>query len=152
MESRNEFMNFRVLAASLGIAAVLGAAVANAQQSQSSTVARLADLQGGVLVSQDDAMVAGANDQRLRVGQRVVTTAGAHVIVRYDNGCDVELKENQRFTVRIGECPALLSEVTSVGPAPVAGVSADTIFGIAGAAGFGYAIYEFFQNKSVSSN
>ena len=152
MESGNEFMNVRTLAVALGIAAALAAAVASAQQQQANTVARLADVQGSVLVSQDEAMVAGANDQRLRIGQRIVTTAGARVVVRYDNGCDVELKENQRFTVRIGECPALLSDVTTVGPAPVAGVTSDTILGIAGAAGFGYAIYEFFQNKSVSSN
>jgi len=152
MESANEFMNIRTLAGAVGVALALGAAVAGAQQQQANTVARLADVQGSVLVSQDDAMVAGANDQRLRVGQRIVTTAGAHGTVRYDNGCDVELKENQRFTVRIGECPVLLSDVTSVGLAPVAGVTSDTILGVAGAAGFGYAIYEFFQNKSVSSN
>ncbi len=63
----------------------------------------LADLEGNVLVSQGDAMVAGTTaNQRVPVGTRVVTTSGAKVTISYDVGCDVRLKENERFTVSIG--------------------------------------------------
>ena len=67
-----------------------------------------------------------------------------------DPGRDITAEVGQRITVRIGECQVLLGEVTSL--APVAGVTSETIFGIAGAAGFGYAAYEFFRKKPVSSN
>ena len=75
-------------------------------------VAKLTKIQGTVLVSQGDAMAAAANDQVLEPGARVVTTAGAKVVVAYDKGCDVTLEENQRFTVKeFGDCPALIAAV-----------------------------------------
>jgi len=91
-----------------------GSAVA---QQKDSTVAKLRDAEGNVLVSQGDAMIAGANDQRLAVGTRVVTTSGAKVTISYDVGCDVRLKENERFTVTVGPCAVLLGQVESLGPA-----------------------------------
>jgi len=93
---------------------VTGSALA---QQQGNTVAKLKDAEGNVLVSQGDAMVAGGNDQRLAVGTRVVTTWGAKVTISYDIGCDVRLKENERFTVTMGPCAVLLGQVESLGPA-----------------------------------
>ena len=87
-----------------------------AQQPQNG-VAKLGDLTGNVLVSQGDAMVAGTNNQRLPLGTRVVTTAGSQVTINYDAGCDVTLKENQRFTVTAGPCAALVAQVENLGPA-----------------------------------
>lgn len=146
-------MRIRAVVTVLGIAAALAAGVAAAQQAQ--TVARLTGLEGGVMVTQGDAMVAAANDQRVPAGARVVTLAGGKVLIKYDTGCDVAMKENQRFTVRNGECAILLTEVVSLGPAPTvaaAGVSTNMVLGIVGAAGFGYGAYEFFRDKSVSPN
>jgi hypothetical protein len=100
----------------VAVAAVLVAAGAFAQQA-GNTVAKLKDLEGNVLVSQGDAMVAGANDQRLAVGQRVTTTTGATVTIRYDVGCDIRLKENERFTVAVAPCAVLLGQLESLGPA-----------------------------------
>jgi hypothetical protein len=126
------------------VAALLVTGSAFAQQ-PGSTVAKLKDAEGNVLVSQGDAMVAGANDQRLAVGTRVVTTGGAKVTISYDVGCDVRLKENERFTVTLGPCAVLLTQVESLGPAagaigggtagtaPVAGATAGG--GAAGTAG-----------------
>ena len=95
-------MNIRRVSMGIAVAAA-GRGPALAQQQD--TVAKLADLEGNVLVSQGDAMVAGtANGQRVAVGTRVVTTAGAKVTISYDVGCDVRLKENERFTVNIGAC------------------------------------------------
>src|SRR5271169_3574200 len=115
-------MNIRGVATILGLVSALGAGLVAAQGAGpvagqgSATVARLIDLQGNVLVSQGDAMVAATNNQRVAVGTRVLTTTGARVVVDYDVGCDVRLKENERFTVRLGECGVLASEVVSLGP------------------------------------
>ena len=157
-------MNIRAISTSLALAAALVAGSAFAQQQ--GTMAKLADVEGNVLVSQGDAMVAGANGQRVAAGARVVTTAGAKVTIDYDVGCDVRLKENERFTVRLGECPILLTEVVPLGPAAGAigggagavatggafgGLTAtQAIIGVAGIAAVGFGAYEVFRNKPVS--
>jgi hypothetical protein len=107
----------RWLSKLVGVAiTVLLAGTVLAQQPDN-TVAKLKDADGNVLVSQGDALVAGTNDQRLAVGQRVTTTTGATVTVSYDVGCDIRLKENERFTVTTGPCAVLAGQVESLGPA-----------------------------------
>ena len=154
-----KLMKFRDLANIVAIALALGSTTALAQTS--GTVARLTDVEGNVLVSQGDAMVAATNNQRVPVGARVLTTTGAKVVVNYDVGCDVRLDQNQRFTVRTGACAALLSEVVAVGPAPgaigggtaVAGLStAEVTLGVVAIVALGAGAYETFRNKSVSPN
>lgn len=136
-------MSARRLGTTLALAAFFVAGTAFAQQPDR-TVAKLIDIEGTVLVSEGDAMAAGAKDQRLRVDTRVVTTAGAKVTINYDKGCDVRLEENKRFVVReLGECAALIASVESIG-APVAAAGQGTIgglgLGILGAVGIGTAI------------
>ncbi len=145
-------MKTHVFSLLFGIVALLGAGASAAQQA--GTVARLNNLEGNVLVSQGDAMVAATNGQRVPAGTRVLTMAGAKVGIVYDSGCDVSLKENQRFTVRTGECATLLTEVVSLGPAPAVatGVTSNLVVGVLAGAGFGYGIYEVFRNRSVSPN
>lgn len=152
-----------VAAAAITLATALAAGTTFAQQPQN-TVAKLADIQGNVLVSQGDAMVAGVANQRLPVGARVVTTAGARVTINYDAGCDIRLNENQRFTVRVGPCAVLLAEVEALGPAAgaIGGGTAGTT--AAWASGFGTAdllaaggviglgLYETFKNNKISPN
>ena len=143
------------------IAAVLAAGPVSAQQ-QDNTVAKLKDVEGNVLFSSGDAMVAGANDQRLAAGTRVVTTTGAKVTISYDVGCDVHLKENERFRVTIGPCAALLAQVEALGPAAgaIGGGTAGTTVA-AGAAGnisalaatgviTGIGIYELTRKTPIS--
>jgi hypothetical protein len=159
-------MNIRAISTGIAFAAALFAGSALAQQQ--GAVAKLADLEGNVLVSQGDAMVAGSNGQRLPVGTRVVTTAGAKVTVSYDVGCDVRLVENQRFTVNVGACAALLASVEPLGPAAgaigggagaVAGggtavaLSTGALTGIAVVGIVGLGAYETLKNnKPVSPN
>lgn len=155
-------------AAALSVAAVV-AGSAFAQQPNQNTVARLTDLQGNVLVSQGDAMVAGSVNQRLPVGTRVVTTGGAKVTINYDVGCDVRLNENQRSTVRAAPCAILLAEVETLGPAAgaigggtaagaataggTAGIMGTTLAGIVvPAAVIGVGVYETFKKNAVSPN
>ena len=48
-------------------------------------------------------------------GPRVITTANSEVTVVYDNGCEVQLKENQRFEVQVGKpCSALIAQAQSI--------------------------------------
>ncbi len=158
-------MNARLIALGLVLAALV-AGSALAQQPQQDTIAKLSDLEGNVLVSQGDAMVAATANQRVVAGTRVVTTSGAKVTVGYDVGCDVRLKENERFTVNIGPCGALVASVQPLGPAAgaigggtvaaggtAAGVSAAGLGAFALGAGVSAAAYVVFrQDGNVSPN
>jgi hypothetical protein len=160
---QRENMSTRAISIAVACAVVLVAGSAVAQQG---AVAKLSGVEGSVLVSQGDAMVSGVNGQRLPAGTRVVTLAGAKVTVDYDIGCDIRLKENERFTVRLGtDCAALKAEVVAVGPAAgaIGGGSAaggtaaglgttGAIVGIAAAGALGYGAYETFKKQNVSPN
>ena len=159
-------MGIRAVRVGLLVALAMGAASAHAQQPR--TVATLKDVQGHVLVSQGDALVACANGQRLPLGTRVVTTGSAKALINYDAGCDVRLDENSQFTLRLGECPALLAQVVPLGPAAgaigggasasavLAGVGVtDTAIGLLGPIGIGaagYGAYKTFKTNAVSPN
>jgi len=146
-------MNIRTFLGFLGLAAALGAGNAFAQQG---TVARLSNLEGNVMVSQGDGMVAAVRDQRVAPGTRVVTMAGGKVVVNYDAGCDVSLKENQRFTVRMGECALLLGEVVTLVPGSAGAVASVGVVEVVGGIGIGggliYGGYETFRGSSASRN
>jgi len=146
-------MNIRTFLGFLGLAAALGAGNAVAQQG---TVARLSNLEGNVMVSQGDGMVAAVRDQRVAPGTRVVTMAGGKVVVNYDVGCDVSLKENQRFTVRMGECALLLGEVVTLVPGSAGAVASVGVVEVVGGIGIGggliYGGYETFRGSSASPN
>ena len=117
------------------------------------TVAKLVNMEGTVLVSEGDAMAAGAKDQRVKIDTRIVTTAGAKVTIQYDRGCDVRLDENQRFTVtdRCG-CCALLAAVEGIGaPVAAAGTTGITGLGILGAVGVG-SLVVYGVGRSSGSN
>lgn len=94
----------------LGLAAALLALQAGAQQAGApNTVAQLKQLNGNVLVSRDTGMTAGYELLKLANGTRVITTANSEVVVVFDNGCDVHMKENQRLDVDSGRpCAALI--------------------------------------------
>ncbi len=107
----------------LAIAAALFAGDAAAQQ----TVARLKEVTGSVLVSREAGLAAGVEAQRLVEGSRIITTANAAAIVVFDNGCEVRLKENERFEVD-SQKPCALMVAQALGPAqPVAAVGAPLI-------------------------
>jgi hypothetical protein len=100
----------------------------HAQEERERSVAKLVDLHGNVLVSRDTGLVSGAEKLRLVPGTRVITTAKADVVVEYDDGCRVQLRENQRFEVEEGKpCALLLAQdllaaplTTNVVPAVIA--------------------------------
>ena len=158
-------MNIRGITIVFCLAIGMGAGYAAAQQpaQQPTPVAHLTKLQGNVLVSKDDAMVAAANNAPLTMGTRVVTMKGASVSVDYGNGCVVPLKENQRFTVDKGTCSALIAGVADLGPAPGA-IGGGGVAATGAASGFepwmvvpiaigGVGLYEVYKSTgSVSSN
>ena len=138
------------------VAIFISGMVCAQQPAEPRTVAKLKDIEGTVLVSQGDAMAAGAKDQRLRPDARVVTTAGSKVTINYDKGCDVRLEENQRFVVReLGECAALIASVTGTGVGAAAvggGISGMAVLGAVGVgAAITYAV-DRDRSRSVSPN
>ena len=153
------------LAGGATLALLVAAGPVSAQQGGPS-VAILKDRVGNVLVSRDDALVLAAKEQRLTVGTRVLTTAQAKVTISYDNGCDVRLNENERFTVAIGPCAELMGQVESLGPAAgaIGGGTVGTLIGVglgaaAGGAGMiaagiiaGVSVYELTRKRPVSPN
>lgn len=96
-------------------------------QRHGETVAKLRQVEGNVLVSQESGLASAEDSLRLEDRSRVITTANAKVIVVYDDGCEVTLEPNQRLEIRTDkECAERV-------------VQADTLFkepaGLAFAAG-----------------
>ena len=89
----------RILATCTLASMLLAAPALYAQQSRDGTIARLVEMNGSVLVSRESGLASGNESLRLPAGTRVITTAASAVVVEYDNGCRVRLKENQRFEV-----------------------------------------------------
>jgi hypothetical protein len=116
---------------------MLAASLAHAQAPQK-TVARLKQVSGNVLVSKESGLAAGDEALRLGEGTRVITTANSEVTVVYDNGCEVKLKENQRFEVVVNKpCGALVAQAQSILLEPEGIAAATTFLGAAGFAAAG---------------
>src|SRR5258707_11187597 len=80
-------------------------------------VAHLKQVRGNVLVTQQSGLAAADETVPLTKGMRVITTSNSEVIVVYENGCEVKLKQNQRFEVATDKpCAALIAQVESVLP------------------------------------
>ena len=99
----------------LGTAGMLVATGAWAQQA----VAQLKQVTGNVLVTREAGMATGTEAQPIMQGARVITTANSEVVVVFDNGCEVRLKENQRLEIDSRKpCAAMLVESLAVPPPP----------------------------------
>jgi len=128
------------------------------QGAKRETVAELRDVQGNVLVSDAQGMASGVENRRLKNRDRVATTARGSVLVRFDCGCEVRLRENERLDVESPRsCAALLAAVTTATPAvaigaPVATAAATGSYvapAAIGAAGVGgYLLYRNNRNSS----
>jgi hypothetical protein len=104
------------------IAGVLAALVAGAPSlavgQQQSSVAKLKQVNGNVLVSRESGMATGAEAQPLLNGSRVITTGNSSVVVVFDNGCEVRLGPNERFEIDIQQPCALMKPVALGVPPP----------------------------------
>ena len=123
----------------LGLGGALLALQAAAQQTPAPrAVAQLKQVSGNVLVSRDTGMTAGAEQLRLANGTRVITTANSEVVVVFDSGCEVRMKENQRLDVESDKpCAALIPVNLAVAPAAGHGLAAIVAPGLLGAAALG---------------
>lgn len=113
------------------IAAAFCTTLAHAQATAEG-VARLKEVKGNVLISRESGLTAGTEAGRLVEHARVITTANSTAIVQYDNGCEVRLKENQRFEVETDKpCAALVAQAQSIllepAGAALAGASAGAV-------------------------
>jgi len=114
----------------------LAAATQPLAQKDDGTVAKLVEMQGNVLVSRDAGLVSGTETLRLLPGTRIITTANSNVVVEYDDGCRVTMKENQRFEVEKDRECALLAALPIIdAPAFVAAPLATLL--VPGAVGAG---------------
>jgi hypothetical protein len=87
----------------------------NAREGDTSPIAQLRDLKGNVLVSNATGMSAATDGQSIPNKVRVTTTAKSEVVIRFAEGCDVKLAENQRLDVDgCRPCAALLAAVQAV--------------------------------------
>lgn len=66
------------------------------------SVATLTELRGHVLVSRNASLASATEATRLVPGMRVLTTANAAAVVRYDEGCRIEIGENRRIEIARG--------------------------------------------------
>lgn len=162
-------MNFVVRICSLAVGAAFSWGVAaqtaspacdDPQSANRETVAELREVQGNVLVSDAQGMASGADSQRLKNKVRITTTSRSGVLVRFDCGCDVRLKENERLDVETPRpCAALLAAVQPVPVgAPIGAVTttAATSISSPGAlivTGVGVGAYLLYRNnRNVSPN
>ena len=123
-------------------------------------VAQLRDVEGNVLVSRESGLFAGSEGLRLAAGTRVITTRASQAVVVYDDGCEVKLKENERFEVETGRaCTALVAMPQSIlatpaGATVAAGAGAAAAYGallpvLGGAAGIAV-LRDFRESRPVS--
>jgi type 1 fimbria pilin len=84
-------------------------------ESAQAPIAQLRDLKGNVLVSNATGMSAATDGQSIPNKVRVTTTAKSEVVIRFAEGCDVKLAENQRLDVDgCRPCAALVAAVQAV--------------------------------------
>ncbi|MCZ2135358.1 MAG: hypothetical protein LC098_08025 [Burkholderiales bacterium] len=170
MKKKARWLNMRFPAFSsflLGVSlSISAAAQSNApacddqESAKRDTVAELREVQGNVLVSDSQGMATGVDNQRLKNKVRVTTTSRAGVLVHFDCGCDVRLKENERLDVESPRaCAALLASVQAVpigapigAVAPVAttGISTPGLLITTGVGVGAYLLYR--NNRNVSPN
>ena len=101
---------------------------------QSSSVGMLENIQGVVSVSANGAVNSVTANTSLSNGNVVLNSGTGSSMVRFNNGCTIDLKANQVFTVNSeATCAALLASVKTVG-APV--VQAGGAGGLGGASPF----------------
>ena len=102
----------------------LAATSASAQEARQG-VAQLKDVHGNVLVSKESGLASGDEAVRLTKGARVITTSRSDVVVVFDNGCEVRLKENQRLEIdETKPCSALVAQAQSILAEPAGAAAA----------------------------
>jgi hypothetical protein len=125
-------MNMKNTQLALLLTVAFASVGAPAQQSHEG-IAQLKSVKGNVLLSRQAGLAAGGEATRITEKTRVITTANSEVVVVYDNGCEVRLKENQRFEVEDNKpCAALIAQVQSILVQP----ASISLAGAGGAAGF----------------
>ncbi len=123
----------------IGTAAMLMAlgTVASAQEVEQETVATLEQTEGVVLVNQGEEFVIVQRNIPLYPNNRILTRSAARALVKYPDGCELEVPELSLLTVKNAEeCTkgaALLSDAGTLGAEPSAagaaegGVTAGTV-------------------------
>lgn len=122
-------------------------------------VGKLANVTGLVTVSRGGQLTNATNGGQLVVGSRIISLSSGGVTLKFDNGCDVTLKENESITVSDSkECTALLAGVSpmvATGTVPVvaSGVGASSLIPVVifGGSALGAIVASTRNNKTSGS-
>lgn len=90
---------YRPLKGMLAVAATVAILAAPVAHAADRGVARLVQLSGSVLVSNDYDIAAAGEGLRLAPGMRVLVTRNSRAVVLYADGCRVLLAADERFEV-----------------------------------------------------
>lgn len=131
--------------------ALLAAAASLPGVAQDRAIARLKSVTGNVLVSHESGLAAGSAEQRLAPGTRVITTANSEAVVLFDNGCEIRLKENERFEVESDKACALMV-AQPMGAPPVAAVGAPILALLLPGGAGGLILSDILDTTPVSPN
>jgi len=109
-------INSKIRVVSVAMALVF-AGVASAQVSPPMSSASLADVEGSVLINRGEQFVAGASGDLVGNGDRVMAMEGSSALLKYDDGCDVEIEPGTVATLSEGSpCAGWLLSVEAVAP------------------------------------
>ncbi len=116
----------RSIAKLCGFTILASSVVAGSALAQGAVSGELRDLKGSVMVLKGKDYVNGNVGMALGAGDRVLVLEKALAKVMVNTGgqrCEIDLKENQAFTLAALDCKALLASVQTV---PAAGVPGGT--------------------------
>jgi hypothetical protein len=124
-----------------------------AATAQSSSVGTLEKIQGVVSVSANGTVSSVTANTSLSDGNVVLNSGTGSSVVRFNNGCTIDLKANQVFTVKSDEtCAALLASVKTVGaPQVVVGNSVNPLLVAGGVIGGALIIKNVTKDKASGS-
>ena len=97
--------------------ALLAAGLASPAFAGDAPMARIVEVSGNVLVSNDQSMASVGEAFRLKPGMRVLVTLNSSATIEYGNGCRVRLAAGERFEVRDGAaCSHRAMQPTALAP------------------------------------
>lgn len=135
----------------LAICSAFVAAAALAQQ----PLGTVESVQGIVTVTTGTAGGTAVKGFPIGDGMRFVATSSGSAVLRFNNGCVINLQPNQAVTIlRSMNCPELLAAVQSVGGVNVASAGSFTRGALAtgGLTAGGLALGKWLHNKHISGN
>lgn len=112
----------------LAVAGTLGLSVASAAAS----IGSVARVQGSALINQGERYVPATEGMPVQERDRMIATEGSTAVIKFNDGCQYTLTDNQVLTVGAASTCAAGSTVASypVTPTPAAALAGFSLFGL----------------------